>query len=115
MFIKQSKSKYNNKKTLIDNISFDSLKEAKRYQELKSKEKTGEIHDLELQKEFELQPNFKLDKKTIRKITYKCDFYYFSIKDNKYIVEDVKGFKTDIYRLKKKLFEYKFKIEIKEI
>ena len=78
----------------------------------------GKIKDLELQPTFELIPTFKKDKKTYRKTTYKADFKYYDIEKNKTIVEDTKGFLTDIYKLKKKLFEYTYKdlqlIEIKK-
>ena len=109
-------SKYGSKKVIIDGIEFDSKKEGKRYLELKLLEKANEIRDLELQKVFELQPTFKKNGKTYRKITYKADFCYFSIKENKYICEDVKGFKTEVYKIKKKIFEYVYKdLELKEI
>ena len=109
-------SKYGSKKVIINGIKFDSKKEGKRYLELKMLERAGEIKELELQKEFVLQPSFKKNGKTYRKTTYKADFYYFSIKDNKYIVEDVKGFKTDVYMLKKKIFEYVYNdLELKEL
>ena len=57
----------------------------------------------------------KLNNKTRRQITYKADFTYFSNEDNKIHVIDVKGFKTDVYNIKKKMFEYKYGIEIEEI
>ena len=109
-------SKFKNKKVVVDGIEFDSKKEANRYRELKTLENTGVIENLELQKVYELQPSFKKNSKTYRKITYKADFSYFDKEKGKYIVEDVKGFKTDVYKLKKKLFEYKFKeLELKEV
>lgn len=109
-------SKYHSKKVIVNGIEFDSKKEAKRYSELKLLEKAGEIVDLELQKVFELQPSFKKNGKTYRKITYKADFCYFDKRLNKYIVEDVKGFKTEVYKLKKKIFEYKYQeLELREI
>ena len=82
---------------------------------LKLLEKAGKIKELELQKEFELQPSYKLNNKTIRKITYRADFTYKTAEDDKLHVIDVKGYRTDVYRLKKKLFEYRYKIEIEEI
>ena len=109
-------SKYGSKKVIIDGKKFDSKKEGKRYLELKLLEKANEIKDLELQKVFELLPSFKKNGKTYRKITYIADFCYFSIREGKYICEDVKGFKTDVYKLKKKMFEYVYKdLELKEI
>ena len=101
-------SKYGNRKTEIDGIKFDSKKEANRYAELKLLQRGGEIDCIRTQPRFELQPAFtdKLGKKH-RKIEYVADFYYYDPEVG-YIVEDVKGMLTDIYRLKKKLFLYKF-------
>lgn len=108
--------KYHSKKTIIDGIEFDSKKESMRYQELKLLERAGKIRDLKLQPEYELIPKFKKNNKTYRKTIYKADFSYFDIESNKYITEDVKGFKTDVYKLKKKLFEYRYNdLEISEV
>ena len=97
-------SKYNAKKTNVDGIKFDSIREADRYCELKLLEKAKEIRNLELQPRFLLQDKFK-DKMgtTHRKIEYVADFMYID-KDDKKIVEDVKGMTTGVYKLKKKLF-----------
>ncbi len=100
------KSKYKAKKVVVDGITFDSKKEARRYSELKLLEKTDLIRDLELQKRYELQAKYKNGLgKGIRKIEYVADFVYYDVKKDKVVVEDVKGYKTDIYKLKKKLFE----------
>lgn len=101
-------SKYHSKKAVVDGITFDSKKEANRYCELKILEHYGKIKDLQLQHQFVLQPPFKKNGKTIRAITYKADFVYFDVERCKHIVEDVKGYKTDVYQLKKKMFEYNF-------
>lgn len=112
----ETTSKYHSKKAVIDGIKFDSKKEAERYIQLKLLEKAKLIKDLELQKSFELQPTFKKNGKTYRKISYIADFYYFDIHLGKYIVEDVKGFKTKEYALKKKMFEYVYKdLELIEV
>lgn len=108
-------AKYHNKKITYDGYTFDSIKEKNYYIKLKLLEKAGKIKDLELQKEFELQPSYKLNNKTSRKITYRADFTYKTTEDDKLHVIDVKGYRTDVYRLKKKIFEYKYKIEIEEI
>ena len=108
-------AKYHNKKAKYDGYTFDSIREKNYYIKLKLLEKAGKIKELELQKEYELQPSYKLNNKTSRKITYRADFTYKTTEDNKIHVIDVKGFRTDVYRLKKKLFEYKYKIEIEEI
>ena len=105
-------NKYFNKKTIVDGIKFDSKKEAKRYLELKILKRAGKIRDLELQAEFILQPKYKNARgENIRAITYKADFLYYDIEKEKYIVEDVKAsehFKTEVYKIKKKIFEYKY-------
>lgn len=88
-------SKYKNIKTIIDNIPFDSKKEAARYLQLKMLFDTGVITELEL------QPAFKLVINGQKICTYKADFRY--CENGKSIVEDVKGMKTPIYNLKKKL------------
>ena len=108
-------AKYHNKKVEYDGYTFDSIREKNYYIKLKLLEKAGKIKELELQKEYELQPSFKLNNKTSRKITYRADFTYKTTEDDKLHVVDVKGFRTDVYRLKKKLFEYKYRIEIEEI
>lgn len=110
-----NKRKYNNNKIIIDDIKFDSNKEARRYKELLLLQKLGKISNLELQPHFLLQDSFKYNNKTYRKIEYIADFKYFDKEANELIVEDVKGFKTDIYKLKKKLFIYKYKMDIKEL
>lgn len=110
-----TRSKYHSKKVIIDGIPFDSIKEGNFYIKLKLLQKSGVIKDLELQKEYLLQEKFKINGKTRREITYRADFSYISIEDDKLHVVDVKGFRTEIYRLKKKLFEYKYGIEIEEV
>lgn len=100
-------SKYWSKITKVDNIDFDSTKEAKRYNDLKLLEKVWEISHLKLQPKFLLQESFKYDWKTEKRISYIADFSYCDIHWN-VIIEDVKGFKTDIYKIKRKLFLFKY-------
>ena len=99
-------SKYNNKKTVIDGIKFDSIGEGARYSELKLLLRAGIISKLELQPVFILQPKFKKNGKTYRAIKYIADFKYIAEGDT--IIEDFKGCRTKIFLLKKKMFEYKF-------
>lgn len=109
-------NKYGNKKTLYNEIKFDSIKEEDRYKQLRLLEKANLIKELELQKTFELQPSFKYEDKTYRRITYIVDFYYYDNKLHKYVAEDVKGFATDVYKIKKKMFMYKYSdIVFKEV
>jgi hypothetical protein len=102
------KNKYSNKKVIIDNIKFDSKREAARYKQLIILESSGKIVDLELQPKYILQESFKYNDQTIRAITYSADFRYIDVSSGQLIVEDVKGMKTDVYKLKKKLFLKKY-------
>ncbi len=103
--------KYHNIKISVDGIKFDSKLEAERYVQLKILERAGVIRDLELQPEYELIPSFRKNGKTWRKTVYKADFRYILCEDDKIIIEDVKGSTvviTDVFRLKQKLFEYRY-------
>ena len=96
-------SKYKNRKYEVDGITFDSTGEANRYCELKLLEKVGLISDLKLQPRFLLQPAFTYNKSKFRKIEYVADFSYWDIENQKWMVEDFKGFKTEVYKIKKKM------------
>lgn len=99
--------KYNARKTVVDGITFDSKAEAARYCELKLLERQGIIEDLRLQPRFRLQDGFTAsDGKKIRPLDYVADFSYTD--GAKKVVEDVKGVKTDAYKIKKKLFLKKY-------
>ena len=111
-------SKYFSHKVEVGGITFDSKKEGEYYLKLKQMEKDGLIRDLELQKEYILQDKFKLGNKTVRKITYKADFTYISNEDDKLHVVDIKSpytAKDQVYSIKKKLFAYKYGMEIEEV
>lgn len=104
--------KYGNKKTEVDGIKFDSKAEANRYEKLKALEKSGVIKGLELQKTYKLCKGRWNNGKPFS-ISYKADFVYSL--DGDIIVEDVKGFRTEAYQLKKKLMKAVYGIEITEI
>ena len=93
-------TKYRAVKCTYDGIRFDSKKEMTRYCELKLLEKAKIIKDLRLQVPFELIPKSK----TERAAVYKADFVYTE-SDTK-TVEDVKGYRTKEYILKRKLFKH---------
>lgn len=100
-------NKYHAQKTELDGITFDSRKEANRYALLKQQERFGLISNLQRQVSFELQPGYTNNQgKKVRPITYVADFVYEEAGEK--VVEDVKGFRTKEYELKKKLFEYKY-------
>lgn len=101
-------SKYRAIKTKVNNIVFDSKLEAKRYTELLMMERSGRIEKLELQPSFLLQPSFKKNGKTYRKIEYVADFKYYDPVKEKIVIEDTKGIETDVFKIKRKMFEYKY-------
>lgn len=101
-------SKYNAVKTTIDGQTFASKAEAKRYLELKGFERQGLISGLHTQVRFELVP--KQDGE--RAVSYVADFVY--TQDDKLVVEDVKGMRTPVYKLKKKLMLYRHGIRVLE-
>jgi len=102
----KKKPKYGNKKNVVDGIKFDSLKEANRYCVLKLLAYAGEIQDLKLQVSFPFVVN------RVKIGSYKADFVYS--KNGAIVVEDVKGIKTQVYRLKKKLLKAIYNIDIIE-
>ena len=101
-------SKYRAKPMVVDGIRFASTKESNRYKELKLLEKAGKIKDLDL------QPPYEFYIKGNKVFTYKADFSYWDEFDNKR-VEDVKGFRTPVYKLKKKIIEAYYSIKIEEV
>ena len=110
------RSKYSARKTEIDGVLFDSKKEANRYCELKLLEKGKVISNLELQPKFELAEGFRYQGKKYQAINYIADFKY--VEENGIeVIEDVKGMKTDVYNIKKKLFllRYGERFDFREI
>ena len=102
------KSKYNNRKVTYQGLTFDSKKEFEYYLLLKDKEKRGLVFNIKRQVPLEIQPAFT-DKSGVkhRAITYKADFVYTDRVSGKVRYIDVKGFRTEVYKLKKKLLAYK--------
>ena len=87
-------------------MTFDSAKEARRYSQLLMLQKAGRIEYLRTQVKFDLIPTMKHGEKTLRKIVYIADFVY---RDGCVtVVEDSKGFKTDVFKLKLRLFLQKY-------
>jgi len=95
-------NKYKNKKTTVDNIVFDSKREAGRYGELKILQLSGVIKDLKLQPKFLLCKGVRWNGRKQRDRYYVADFYY--IENGQQVVEDSKGFRTDVYKLKRSIF-----------
>lgn len=122
-------NKYKNKKVTIDGKTFDSKKEANRYFNLKLLEKGGAIKNLQTQVKYVLIPaqyegtgeyytrgKYKGEEKkrlVEKEISYRADFVYEQ--DGQTIVEDTKGFKTDVYVMKRKMMLYFHNIKIREV
>lgn len=114
---KGKRSKYNAKPTTVDGVRFASQKEALHYITLKQMERSGKITGLELQPKFDLRAwmgglEFKESAIVGR---YIADFRYFVPEAGQWIVEDCKGFRTDVYKLKKKIVEANYGITIREV
>lgn len=105
--------KYKNKKVVYKDMKFDSKKEYLRYLVLEDMQRKREISGLQVQVPFVLIPPFQLNSIKYKGIRYIADFVYK--KDGKTVVEDVKGMKTDVYKIKKKLMAYMHQVEIKEV
>lgn len=113
-------SKYKNKKTEVDGMVFDSIKEANRWLELKLLEKAGEISDLKRQVKYTLIPTQKIGGKVVeRECYYLADFEY--MQSGEKIVEDVKGYRDSRtaayakYVIKRKLMLERYGIRIREV
>jgi hypothetical protein len=101
------RNKYGNRKVFLYGFHFDSQAEANRYGELRLLEQAGEITDLVVHPRYLLQEGFtNAEGRRVYPIHYIADFEY--IEDGKRIVEDVKGHQTAVFRLKRKLFEYRY-------
>lgn len=88
---------------------FDSQREARRHAELMLLERAGKIRALTRQVKFDIFVN------GMKVCAYKADFTYIDNEKNQHIVEDVKGYATTVYRLKKKLMKAVFDITIQEV
>ena len=102
-------SKYHAQPTLVDGIRFASRKEAARYREPRLLERAGEIQGLQLQVPFVLLPKSQYG----RPVKYIADFVY--IQGGRQVVEDAKGYRTDVYKLKRRLMAELLGIKIKEV
>lgn len=127
---KNYKNKYNAKKVEIDGIKFDSVKEGRRFLELKAMEEAEVISELKRQVKYVLVPaqrepdtigkrGGKIKGKLLeRECSYVADFVYKDSKGNT-IVEDVKGYRGggayEVFKIKRKLMLYIHGIKINEV
>lgn len=106
--------KYHNRRTEVDGFVFDSKAEARRYEELRMMEKMGLIRDLRRQVPFVLIRGQRWSGgRKHRDTVYRADFVY--TENGRQIVEDVKGVKTEGYKIKRELMKDRYGIEIKEV
>ncbi len=113
-----AKTKYKSVGTTEDGIKFASKKEVARYRVLKLEQKAGEIRGLRTHVRYPIVVN------GVQVCEYECDFEYERMNGNygdgvmrplwKKVVEDVKGYRTDVYKLKKKLMRAALGIEVVE-
>ena len=100
-------SKYRNVAMEVDGIRFASKREAAFYSELKIREKAGEVFEVELQRRFALTaPNGML------MTTYVADFHLYDAIARRNRVVDVKGYETDVFKLKRKMMRALLGIEV---
>jgi uncharacterized protein DUF1064 len=109
-------SKYGAKRTEVDGIVFASQKEARRYQELRLLERAGRIRGLILQPRYDLFA-MPASRDPVKVGAYVGDFQYERRSGPEWatVVEDVKGFKTPLYRFKKKFVEAQHGITVVEV
>lgn len=100
-------SKYRNRKTVLDGVTYDSKAEAKYAYELKLREKAGEVTNVQLQVPFNLMA---YNGRVVG--VYRADFTFYDNIQKKQRVIDVKGFETPLFKLKKKLVEALYGLEI---
>ena len=101
------RSKYGNRKVEVGPFAFDSEAEAHRYQDLLLSVKAGVISGLFVHPSFELQAPFTdAAGSRHRGISYEGDFAYTEA--GRVVVEDVKGVRTEVFRLKEKLFRFRY-------
>lgn len=100
-------TKYRSKRTEIDGISFASKKEAGMYCQLKLLERAGDVSELKTQVPYVLQGGFtRSDGVKVRPIKYYADFTFYDHRMARFRVVDCKGYRTAVYELKRKMFDY---------
>ena len=108
--MKPVRSKYGNRKVTYYGMTFDSKHEGERYLFLRSEQLAGRISDLRCQVPFEVIPKTGKERAT----KYIADFVYKDA-DGNTVVEDAKGYRTEVYRLKRKLMLWQYGVEIREV
>lgn len=106
---KYIRNKYNNTKTIYNGHKYDSKREAEKAQELDLMKQAGEVIDWTPHPRYLLIPRYRnKDGKIVRPICYIPDFWV-KYPDGSEVVIDIKGFQTPEFKLKKKMFDYRYK------
>ena len=110
-------SKYHNRKVTTPEGTFDSVKEYSRWSELKLLERAGEIYELNRQVPFVCIPAQRDDRGKVieHEVRYVADFTYREKGDDRLVVEDTKGMRTEAYIIKRKLMLFRNGIRIREV
>lgn len=121
-------SKYHSRKVTVDGVTYDSVKEYRRFKELSLLERAGTIQNLQRQVKYVLIPaqraftneidkkgNFKKGKLLERECSYIADFVYVDMQTGRLTVEDTKGFRTKDYIIKRKLMLWVYGIQVREV
>ena len=108
--LRERNKKYGAKKIEINSYVFDSIMEGRYYLHLLDLKSEGEVVDFDRQVTFELQPKFRdeFSGKLVRAITYIADFVVQGSDGREYVI-DVKGQETPEFKLKRKMFEYRYR------
>lgn len=96
------RNKFSAQSVEVDGIRFASKREARRWSELRLLERAGKIENLRRQEPFALMgAQGPLVSDSGRALRYVADFTYFDVESRATVIEDAKGYGTDVYRLKK--------------
>ena len=106
------RNKYHNRRIEWHGEMFDSVKERDRYAELLLLQRARKITGLSRQVKFQLTQNHRVGKELVRESSYIADFTYWE--DGNFVVEDCKGYRTETYKLKKKMMLEKYGYLIRE-
>lgn len=112
--VKSKKSKYKNVKVEFDGMTFDSKRELEYYKRLLLLKRSGEVTKIDRQVVFEINA-YPIDGRSCQSLCkYVADFV-ITKSDGSAEVIDVKGVRTPVYKLKKKLLKLLYEIEIIEV
>ena len=107
---RQKPHKYHAKAVVVDGMRFDSKREARRWHELQLRQRAGQIRSLERQVRIPLHASGGA-----KVGLYIADFRFFDVERGQVVVEDAKGFKTDLYQWKKRHVAAEHGIDIQEV